>query len=422
MGAGRPARRPATPRSPRVLAGKAARFAPLRASRPPCWSPRRPPPASRGRRPRRPSRWRTPGPARAGARARRPPTPSARRSRTRAAARPATGARARCSPCPTPGTRCSAPTPAAARSTASSRSWPGSRYRAARRRARRPLPAAALLPADLAGLRPAPREPRPPPGAPRATIGATVYGVERAAVRALTGRAGRARAMRVPGLRRGVAVLRGGLRIVDMREVEWVRGLRVSGRLGDGGDTPGGRRGRPRRAGVLARGAGRTLRGTLGGERGAGRPPSSGLDRPPVLQRPCNLAGRTLVPTRGEERGGARERGTRRAGRRARPVLPREGDLGRRHGAGALGRDRRRPRRRRADADVGWCPFAARILDDVREAVEALDGVDSASVEIIWDKAWTPTGCRPPPRQAALPARARRGRRPRRLPHPPAHR
>ena len=38
----------------------------------------------------------------------------------------------------------------------------------------------------------------------------------------------------------------------------------------------------------------------------------------------------------------------------------------------------------------GWCPFAARILDSVREQVEALDGIDSARVEITWDEAWTP--------------------------------
>jgi metal-sulfur cluster biosynthetic enzyme len=38
----------------------------------------------------------------------------------------------------------------------------------------------------------------------------------------------------------------------------------------------------------------------------------------------------------------------------------------------------------------GWCPFAARILDTVREEVEALDGIESARVEITWEEAWTP--------------------------------
>lgn len=37
----------------------------------------------------------------------------------------------------------------------------------------------------------------------------------------------------------------------------------------------------------------------------------------------------------------------------------------------------------------GWCPFAARILDSVAERVEALEGIDRASVEITWDEAWT---------------------------------
>jgi metal-sulfur cluster biosynthetic enzyme len=38
----------------------------------------------------------------------------------------------------------------------------------------------------------------------------------------------------------------------------------------------------------------------------------------------------------------------------------------------------------------GWCPFAARILDTVRDEVEALDGIDTAHVEITWEEAWTP--------------------------------
>jgi metal-sulfur cluster biosynthetic enzyme len=38
----------------------------------------------------------------------------------------------------------------------------------------------------------------------------------------------------------------------------------------------------------------------------------------------------------------------------------------------------------------GWCPFAARVLTDVEEAVLAHPGVDSCEVEIVWDEAWTP--------------------------------
>jgi metal-sulfur cluster biosynthetic enzyme len=38
----------------------------------------------------------------------------------------------------------------------------------------------------------------------------------------------------------------------------------------------------------------------------------------------------------------------------------------------------------------GWCPFAARVLTDVEEAVRAQPGVDSCEVEVVWDEAWTP--------------------------------
>ena len=37
----------------------------------------------------------------------------------------------------------------------------------------------------------------------------------------------------------------------------------------------------------------------------------------------------------------------------------------------------------------GWCPFAARVLTDVEEAIRAEPGVESCEVEIIWDEAWT---------------------------------
>jgi metal-sulfur cluster biosynthetic enzyme len=38
----------------------------------------------------------------------------------------------------------------------------------------------------------------------------------------------------------------------------------------------------------------------------------------------------------------------------------------------------------------GWCPFAARVLTDVSDALTAQDGVDSCAVEVVWDEAWTP--------------------------------
>src|SRR3954451_18468787 len=37
----------------------------------------------------------------------------------------------------------------------------------------------------------------------------------------------------------------------------------------------------------------------------------------------------------------------------------------------------------------GWCPFAARVLAEVEEAIAAQPGVDSCRVEIVWDEAWT---------------------------------
>jgi metal-sulfur cluster biosynthetic enzyme len=37
----------------------------------------------------------------------------------------------------------------------------------------------------------------------------------------------------------------------------------------------------------------------------------------------------------------------------------------------------------------GWCPFAARVLTDVEDAIRADPRVDSCEVEIVWDEAWT---------------------------------
>ena len=37
----------------------------------------------------------------------------------------------------------------------------------------------------------------------------------------------------------------------------------------------------------------------------------------------------------------------------------------------------------------GWCPFAAGVLTEVRERMEAQPGVTDAEVEIVWDEAWT---------------------------------
>jgi metal-sulfur cluster biosynthetic enzyme len=37
----------------------------------------------------------------------------------------------------------------------------------------------------------------------------------------------------------------------------------------------------------------------------------------------------------------------------------------------------------------GWCPFAARVLTEVEDAIRAQPGVDSCDVEIVWDETWT---------------------------------
>ena len=48
----------------------------------------------------------------------------------------------------------------------------------------------------------------------------------------------------------------------------------------------------------------------------------------------------------------------------------------------------------------GWCPFAARVLTEITERIEAQPGVRSADVEIVWDEAWTTD--RLSPRAASL--------------------
>jgi metal-sulfur cluster biosynthetic enzyme len=37
----------------------------------------------------------------------------------------------------------------------------------------------------------------------------------------------------------------------------------------------------------------------------------------------------------------------------------------------------------------GWCPFAARVLDEVRDRIEGLPGIDTAQVEVVWSEPWT---------------------------------
>ena len=37
----------------------------------------------------------------------------------------------------------------------------------------------------------------------------------------------------------------------------------------------------------------------------------------------------------------------------------------------------------------GWCPFAARVLTAVEDAMRAQPGVVSCQAEVVWDEAWT---------------------------------
>jgi metal-sulfur cluster biosynthetic enzyme len=37
----------------------------------------------------------------------------------------------------------------------------------------------------------------------------------------------------------------------------------------------------------------------------------------------------------------------------------------------------------------GWCPFASRVLTDVRDRMISLPEVGDADVDVVWDEAWT---------------------------------
>jgi len=38
----------------------------------------------------------------------------------------------------------------------------------------------------------------------------------------------------------------------------------------------------------------------------------------------------------------------------------------------------------------GWCPFAARLMETIRERVGRLPGVEEVEVEVVWDPVWSP--------------------------------
>jgi metal-sulfur cluster biosynthetic enzyme len=47
----------------------------------------------------------------------------------------------------------------------------------------------------------------------------------------------------------------------------------------------------------------------------------------------------------------------------------------------------------------GWCPFAARVLTDVADALSTQPGVDTCQVEVVWDEPWTPDRLSPSARR-----------------------
>ena len=107
----------------------------------------------------------------------------------------------------------------------------------------------------------------------------------------------------------------------------------------------------------------------------------------------CEISGGTWPSAARADDGRMPERtavGAGRAQRRVRPVLPREGHLGRGHGPGALGAGERRPRPGRAAADLRLVPVrGARAHRGRRTGSRRSPGSTSAEVEIVWDEAWT---------------------------------
>lgn len=39
---------------------------------------------------------------------------------------------------------------------------------------------------------------------------------------------------------------------------------------------------------------------------------------------------------------------------------------------------------------TGWCPFSVHMLTEIEERIKAIEGVDSAEVQIVWTPVWSP--------------------------------
>jgi metal-sulfur cluster biosynthetic enzyme len=47
----------------------------------------------------------------------------------------------------------------------------------------------------------------------------------------------------------------------------------------------------------------------------------------------------------------------------------------------------------------GWCPFAARVLTEVADTLNALPELDTCQVEVVWDEPWSPDRLAPSARR-----------------------
>ncbi len=39
---------------------------------------------------------------------------------------------------------------------------------------------------------------------------------------------------------------------------------------------------------------------------------------------------------------------------------------------------------------TGWCPFSVHMLTEIEERIKAIEGVDGAEVQIVWNPVWSP--------------------------------
>jgi len=62
---------------------------------------------------------------------------------------------------------------------------------------------------------------------------------------------------------------------------------------------------------------------------------------------------------------------------------------------------------------TGWCPFSVRMIGDIERRLRAMDGVEDATVNVIWSPVWTPERLSRSAREKlsmSIPLELRRGR------------